>query len=305
MHSTIRGWDQDLFILPFDHRGSFSEKLFGIRGRPPTPQETSQITSYKRVIYRAFQMALSRGLGPAKAGVLVDEQYGSEILLAAKRRGLTTACPAEKSGQAEFDFEYGDQFAAHIQKFEPTFVKALVRWDPQGDRELNQRQSERLRELSDFCRESPSRLMLELLVPHDSPEQLGELLVQSICSLQDSGVEPDLWKLEGLSAPSAALSVLSQAQKGSQRAKVGVILLGKGEPMEKVREWLTTAARIPGMRGFAIGRTLFWEPLLLLKQGVLRADQASEKICESYLSLCELWERSRASEAQRRNRSTA
>ena len=94
------GFTRDLFIMPFDHRGSFQEKLFGIKGTP-TAEQTRDIASYKKIIYDGFKQAVAAGVPREKAGILVDEQFGSEILLECKEEGYMTACPAEKSGQEE------------------------------------------------------------------------------------------------------------------------------------------------------------------------------------------------------------
>ena len=133
------GFDKPLYILPFDHRGSFQKKMFGWDGTL-TPQQTEEIAAAKRVIYDAFKLAVESGVPKDKAGILVDEQFGAAILRDAHRDGYSTSCSAEKSGQDEFDFEYGEDFAAHIEAFEPTFCKVLVRYNPEGDRGLNRRQ---------------------------------------------------------------------------------------------------------------------------------------------------------------------
>src|SRR5712692_4418420 len=103
---TTVGFDKPLYILPFDHRGSFQTKLFGWTGALTTEQ-TAQIAASKQVIYDGFQLALRTGVPEQKAGILVDEQFGGAILHNARTHDYTTACPAEKSGQEEFDFEYG------------------------------------------------------------------------------------------------------------------------------------------------------------------------------------------------------
>src|SRR5260221_8098889 len=207
-----RGYDRPLYILPFDHRGSFQTKLFG--WRPPlSAAQTAEIASAKQIIYDGFQAALGAGVPKEKAGVLVDEQFGAAILHEAAAKGIVTACPAEKSGQDEFDFEYGEDFARHIQAFDPTFCKVLVRYNPEGDRVLNQRQAGRLKRLSDYlAAENRSRFMFELLVPAEKAQldKIGgdkkaydlelrpRLMVEAIRELQDAGVDPDLWKVEGL-----------------------------------------------------------------------------------------------------------
>src|SRR5580704_13953349 len=145
----IRGYEKPLYILPFDHRGSFETGMFGWKGEL-TPEQTAQIAAAKQVIYEGFQEALAKGAPRAKGGILVDEQFGAAILRDASEKGFTFACPAEKSGQEEFDFQYGEDFAAHIEAIHPTFCKVLVRYNPEGDEDLNRIQAERLRRLSDY-----------------------------------------------------------------------------------------------------------------------------------------------------------
>jgi myo-inositol catabolism protein IolC len=284
------GFDKPLYILPFDHRGSFQTKMFGWSG-PLTPDQTAQIAAAKRVIYDAFIAALKTGVPAQKAGILVDEQFGAAILHDARANGYTTACPAEKSGQDEFDFEYGDDFAAHIEAMQPTFCKVLVRYNPEGKRALNIRQSERLKRLSDYLHEkSNSMFMFELLVPAEK-EQLArvegdkraydlglrpELMAEAIERLQDAGVEPDVWKVEGLDRRQDCEKIVAAARR-SGRDKVGCIILGRGENDQKVREWLAIASGVPGFIGFAVGRTSFWDPLVnFLAKKITREDAVND-----------------------------
>src|SRR5271154_6974613 len=144
-----RGYDRALYIQPFDHRGSFETKMFG--WKPPlSAAQTAEIAAAKQVIYDGFKAAVAHGVPKEKAGLLVDEQFGAAILRDASAAGFTTAAPAEKSGQEEFDFEYGEDFARHIEAFKPNFCKVLVRYNPAGDRNLNRLQAARLKRLSDY-----------------------------------------------------------------------------------------------------------------------------------------------------------
>ena len=144
-----RGYDRPLYILPFDHRGSFQKKMFGWKGTLSEAQ-TAEIAAAKQVIYDGFKAAVAGGVPKEKAGILVDEQFGAAILRDAKADGFMTCVPAEKSGQEEFDFEYGEDFAKHIEAFDPTFCKVLVRYNPEGDQALNKGQAARLKRLSDY-----------------------------------------------------------------------------------------------------------------------------------------------------------
>src|SRR3712207_3338519 len=160
------GYDGKLYILAFDHRGSFQKKMFGIEG-DPTPEQTETISDAKHLIFEGMVKAVEAGVDPRATGVLVDEQFGApdNIPGDAKDRGLLLAMPVEKSGQNEFDFEYGDDFGAHIEQFDPDFSKVLVRYNPDDDRELNERQLGRLKRLADWLHENDRLFLFELLVP--------------------------------------------------------------------------------------------------------------------------------------------
>ena len=298
------GFDKQVYILPFDHRGSFQKKMFGWKGEL-SPQQTAEIAAAKRVIYDAFQAAVHAGVPKEKAGILVDEEFGAAILRDAVAEGYTTAYPAEKSGQDEFDFEYGDDFGKHIEAFHPTFCKVLVRYNPEGDQSLNRRQSARLKRLSNYLHsnESRSRFMFELLVPAEKAQLdrlkgakkaydlalRPQLMVQAIQQLQDGEVEPDVWKIEGLDRHEDCEKVLAAARRGG-RNRVGCIILGRGEDDRKVREWLTTAAAVPGFIGFAVGRTCFWDPLVDWRGKKITRDAAVAEIARRYREFVEIFE---------------
>jgi len=298
-----RGWDRPLYIQPFDHRGSFQSGLFG--WKPPlSAAQTAEIAASKRIIYDGFLAALAGGAPRDRSGILVDEQFGAAILRDARAELVVTACPVEKSGQDEFDFEYGEDFARHVEAFDPTFCKVLVRYNPEGDRALNQRQAARLKRLSDYLEGARrSRFMFELLVPAEKAQLDAlegdkkaydlqvrpRLMVQAVRELQAAGVEPDLWKIEGLDRREDCEAVVAAARAGG-RGHVGCIVLGRGENDQKVREWLGIARKVPGFVGFAVGRTVFWEPLVDWKAGKATREQAVARIAARYREFVDLFE---------------
>src|ERR687891_1004331 len=158
------GYEGNLYILAFDHRGSFQKKMLGIQGQP-SPEEAERISDAKSVIFEGFLRALDEGAPKDSAGMLVDEQFGADLARRAKKEGVILAMPVEKSGQDEFDFEYGDDFGKHIEEFDPTFSKVLVRYNPEGDTGMNERQSARLKKLCDWLHEADRKFLFELLVP--------------------------------------------------------------------------------------------------------------------------------------------
>jgi myo-inositol catabolism protein IolC len=298
------GYDKPLYVQPFDHRGSFQTKMFGWKGKL-TEEQTAQIAAAKQVIYDGFKAAVAAGVRKEKAAILVDEQFGAAILRDAAANGYTTACPAEKSGQDEFDFEYGEDFSKHIEAFNPTFCKVLVRYNPEGDSALNRQQSARLKRLSDYLHSESHRLfMFELLVPAEKAqlervngdkkaydlEIRPGLMARAIEQLQDAGVEADVWKIEGLDRREDCEKIVEVAHRKG-RDKVGCIILGRGEDDKKVCEWLATAATVPGFIGFAVGRTVFWEPLVGWRDKKITREAAVAEMARRYRKFVDIFEK--------------
>ena len=298
-----RGYDQPLYVLPFDHRGSFETKMFGWH-EPLAQDQTAQIAAAKQVIYEGFKAAVAAGVPKEKAGILVDEQFGDAILRDASSQGYHTACPAEKSGQDEFDFQYGEDFAAHIETFHPTFCKVLVRYNPGGDAGINREQAARLARLSEYLQKAgKSRFMFELLVPAEKTqldklqgdkkaydhELRPQLMVEAIRELQDAGVEADIWKIEGLDRREDCKKIVEVARRNG-RDHVGCIILGRGENEEQVREWLRIAAGVDGFIGFAVGRTDFWDPLVGWRAGKFTREEAVAQIAGHYREFVGIFE---------------
>ena len=296
------GYPDKLFVMPFDHRGSFMSKMFGIKGRQPTAEETKEIAATKRIVYDGFRQALSQGVPKDKSAILVDEQFGAECVLDALKNGIKAAMPAEKSGQDEFDFEYGEQFGAHIEKFNPTFVKVLVRYNTGDDKELNRRQAARLARLSAYCHSNKRKFMFELLVPalESQLAQLGGdkkkfdtevrpgLMEKAIAELQAEGIEADVWKLEGLERAEDYKAIVAQA-RSQGRQRVGVIVLGRGENAEKVNHWLRVGAKVEGVIGFAVGRTVFWDALVGYREKKHGREEAVAQVAKIYKGLVDLF----------------
>jgi myo-inositol catabolism protein IolC len=300
------GFDRPLYVLPFDHRASFETKMFGYEG-PVNAEQTAKIAEAKDVIYDGFLAAVAAGLPKEKACILVDEQFGASILRDATSRGFATAAPAEASGQDEFEFAYGEDFARHIEEFRPTFAKVLVRYNPQGDPALNRRQEARLKRVSDYLRnESASGFLFEMLVPPEK-EQLERfggdrkaydqhlrpgLMAQAIQQLQNAHIEPDIWKVEGLDRAEDCERIVATARRGG-RDNVGCIVLGRGADDAQVRQWLTTAAGVHGFIGFAIGRTDFWDPLVAWRGKRLTREAAVTQIANRYREFAAVFEAGR------------
>ncbi len=302
------GYDKALYLLPFDHRASYVSDMFHLQP-PLDATQRAQVIDSKQLIYEGFRHALTEGVPFDAAGVLVDEQFGAAILRDARQRGCVTALSVERSGTDEFEFEYGADFASHIEAFDPTFAKVLVRYNPEGDPALNLRQLGRLKQLSGHCRQRQRRFMFELLVP-PAVDQLARaagdkdvfdrqtrplLMQQTLRLLQDAGIEPDVWKVEGLDHHADAERVVQIARRGG-REQVGCIVLGRGADKARVRQWLTVAAGVPGFIGFAVGRTSFWDAVAGYRAQTLKRAEASTQIAGRLREWVDVFEAGRPSD---------
>jgi myo-inositol catabolism protein IolC len=302
------GYDGKLYILAFDHRGSFQKKMFGIEG-DPTPEETDVISDAKKLIYEGMEKAVDQGLDASSAGVLVDEQFGSDIPELAVKKGLSLTMPAEKSGVDEFQFEYGDDFGDHITPYDLLATKVLVRYNPDGDPEMNQRQTQRLKQLADWLHENDRKFLFELLVPAEDDQLASvdgdtdrydaelrpELMRRVIEHFQNEGVEVDIWKIEGVEAREDAQMLSDQARSGEGRENVKSVLLGRGASDEKVEHWLRVAAPVDGFIGFAIGRSIWWDALKGFLDKSMSREEASDQIAEKYLRFVKVYDEASSS----------
>ncbi|WNG58767.1 DUF2090 domain-containing protein [Archangium gephyra] len=292
-----------LFLLAFDHRSSFEHSLLGLSG-PPTDDEAEAIRRMKLLIYTGFLLALRQGGRRDGSGILVDEHYATHVATHVLEDGPLLALSVEKNGQDEFDFEYGQDFGAHVETFDPAFTKVMVRYNPEGDPERNVRQRERLAHLTDWLQQRGRRFLLELRVPPTEAQldALGgeverydaelrpSLLVRAMEELQTGGVEPDVWKLEGLERPEDCENVARQARAGG-RDHVSCVVLDHRTGWKRLERWLHVAGSTPGFIGFSLGQTIWWNPLRALQEGRSTAAEAAQRISENYQRALLTWEK--------------
>lgn len=303
MDAMITGYEKPLYILPFDHRHSYITGVFHWQ-EPLTPGQVAEIVGSKQVIYDGFTAAVVDSAMRDRAGILVDEAFGAAVLRDAAAHGYVTCVSTVKSGQDEFDFEYGDAFARHIEAVNPTFAKVLVRYNPEGDARMNARQAERLRQLSDYLARTRRLFMFELLVPPTDTqlERLGgsraaydrerrpTLMIDTIHALQDAGVEPDVWKIEGLDRQEDCERAVAAARRGG-RTTVGCIVLGRGSDEHAVVRWLTVAAGVEGFIGFAVGRTTWLDAITKWRAHTISREIAVAQIARRFREWVAIFEK--------------
>lgn len=269
--------------------------MLGIDAQKLTPQEIQLVVSAKETIYGAFKKAAEEYMPKGEAAILVDEQFGDKILLDAKRQGFIVLLTIEKSGQKEFTFEYGNEFANHIEKYKPTFAKALISYNPEDEKESKVAQQRNIKILSDYCHSNGYKFLLEVLIPptdfqlqkaHENKklydlEIRPKLTVETIEELQNAGVEPDVWKLEGMDSAKDYEMVVAQAQRNG-RNNVNIVVLGRAQSKADVEKWISIGAGVKGIIGFAVGRTVFLQPLLDLKNAKILKEEAINQIANNF-----------------------
>lgn len=285
--------NNQLLILPFDHRNSFKRDLLGKTDGLNT-KEISQVKNLKQIIFDGFLGVFNRQKLDDNLGILVDEEFGAKILKQARKHRAVVCLSVEKSGEKEFKFEYSNSFGEHIQKFKPDYVKALVRYNPLN-KEINQRQLLRLQKLNSFCQKNNYFLMIELLVPpteydfkkaksleiYDNKFRVKRT-VGAIKEIKRQ-IKVDVWKLEDFD--SAGWKKVIRATGRSAK----IICLGGGESKKAVSESLLVASKFSQVIGFAIGRTIFLQTLKDFQHQKITQEQAVKRITANYGYFVKVW----------------
>lgn len=286
------GYTKPLFVLACDHRTSFAKLMDATW--PMAPAVREHALRLKELVFDALVRAVRSGPGVDGAAFLVDEELGGALADRAHAEGILLAMPIEASGSAEFALEYGAAWTEHVERFRPGLVKVLVRRHPRADAEVRRREDARLRDISDWLEEHGHRFMFELVVPPLPSDLAGStrqrfdaevrpsLVMEVMAGLQDAGVEPDVWKIEGLERAEDCREVAAVARRGG-RDDVRCIVLGRGADLARVDHWLRAAREVDGFSGFAIGRSLWWDDLVRLRAGSATEEQAVEAIAARYL----------------------
>ena len=271
-----------LFILPFDHRSGIAKQLLGIDYPIKKKSDVKRMTELKQMVYEAVLMAQKHVDHPEQIGILVEEEFGASILRDAKKRGVVRAVTVEKTGRALFEMEYGQSFAKHLKKYTPDYAKVLIRYD-HADKKGNAAQNARLKKVSDFCHRHDLRFMLEVLLTGKG-SRLARMK-KMISTLERQGIRPDVWKLEGLEKASDWKHV-ARITKGD------LIILGHGSSKKDVERWVREAAKSGVVKGFAIGRTVFFRPLKEYLNGKRTRTKTIQQMEKKFLDFIHLFETS-------------
>lgn len=274
-----------LYVLAADHRWQI-EEWCDAQGF-----SRQRIGEIKALIVDAFRRARARHAAVAAHGaLLLDEQYSAPLILAARQDGIPVATPAEKA--KTFPLEWASEpFAAVLTG---SIVKVLVRYRPEYAAERVQAERDKLKTLAEWCAVNERPLLIEVLVMREQEDEAAfettgrpAIVVDYIRRAYADGLVPEFWKMEGTTNVDAALAVdAAIAERDTPR----FLVLGKGAGLELVERWLATARHMRTANGFAIGRTVYWDPCTAWISGATTRDEAMERVARNYERLVDAWE---------------
>jgi myo-inositol catabolism protein IolC len=279
-----------LYILAFDHRQVLRDLYPGARD--------AELESAKVAVLESLDAIPHTLAAKESLGFLVDEEYGGHAASLASERGVYLAMPIEASRTPILRLQYPADYQARFERFNPQAVKALVYHNPADAPARKKEQLDLLRTIGSFAQEQGRDYLLEILIT-PTQDQLAaaggdmagfranifpRLLIDSMTEMQEYRIEPDIWKVEGLDTVEDTAAVGAQATADG-REHVRCIVLGSGESQAKVNGWLANAAAVPAFSGFAIGRTVWHQPLGDMLAGRVARNAAIETMARSFAGL--------------------
>ncbi len=268
-----------LFVLAIDHRWQL-EALAAQAGA-----SLERLRPLKRLLADAFiAVAGERD----DCGILVDDQFGSEVLelMAGSRYWTARAIDVPRSRPVEL--LAGDEARAWLHS-SPSgqVVKVISYAHPRDPKELMTRQSACLLRLARACRAERRDLLVELQAPEGRAYQGGDLPAL-IASLYDCGIQPEWWKLPALGDKLVWDDIGTVIEKADPTCR-GVLVLGSTAAYAELTSLFAFLANVPCIRGFAIGRAIFSEPAARWLSGEIADPALVEVVASNYRRAIAAW----------------
>jgi len=272
-----------LKVLAFDHRGQFEKtcKLQGIA--------SSQISEFKNLVFEGFKRVNAENCGESLA-LLVDPQFGGDILQESAYGDYHVGTPIERSGSFPVEWLTEKNLYEYLVQCPSTwFVKVLWNFHPHLETEKKREQLALLQKLQSVCDALERRLMLEMILPEGLSKN-GEMLALAIEEVYAHQLFPYWWKISPTDTQAEWEQVTSTLDRYDPEA--GVIVLGNNAPLAQFEKWFRIVRSTPHACGFAIGRSIFWEPWLEFASGSMEAQAVPARIAERYQQMIDLWRHS-------------
>ncbi len=275
----------EIMALAFDHRSQFRDMA------DAAGADDARIATFKLLIATALQRTIEAAGIEGRAGLLVDDVYGLDVLEQMTGRGVWIGRPVELPGSRPVKFEAGPNISGILRSWPAEHVvKCLVFYHPDDPDELKLAQRRRIGRLYRAAVETGHELLLELLPPSTMPAD-GVADARAMAEFYQDGIFPDWWKLAP--ADKAGWDAIEAVIEQHDRHCRGVLLLGRDVAIETLREGVRVAASRRWCKGFAVGRSIFGDAALAWFAGEMSDDQALKAMTARYRTLVEMWRKAR------------
>ena len=270
-----------LQVLAFDHRTQFEDSC------KQHNQPTSRITEFKSLVFEGFKkVATERPDLPL--ALLVDPQYGADILQDSAYAFYSVGAPIEQAGSYPVEWLCGEELHEHLlSRPSEWFIKVLWHYHTDLPAAEKERQLIQLKRLEEICQLLDRRLMLELILPAHLSQD-GNAMAAAIDEVYEAQITPFWWKIMALDTKMEWQHVTAALDRHDSEA--GIIVLGKNAPLETFPAWFKTLRSTPHTCGFAIGRSIFWKPWESFVSGSMAPDEIPSIIEKNYVAVLEMWE---------------
>ena len=277
---------EELLILAYDHRTQFEESC------RENNLSFDYISRFKEQVYEGFQKVRNSNkktgaTAVERLAILIDPGYGQMILNNFADSAFSIGVPIEKAGSFPMSWLMDDSLYQHLLERPATwFVKVLWRFHLQMNQENKDIQLSQLNKLNSVCAALKRKLMVELIIPEGYLEN-GATLGEAMTEVYEAGIYPFWWKITALDSKEEWQTMTKTLDQYDP--EVGVIILGKNAPIEQFQTWFRVARSTPHTCGFAVGRSIFWEPWEQYVGGKLTIKGIADAVAERYNSVLEIW----------------
>ncbi len=273
----------ELNVLAMDHRSQFEDLIAETGGDP------ARIPHFKTLALRAVEAVAG---GDNRFGVLLDGRFGFDALAQAGDHDYWIGRPIELPKSRPLAFESSADVATELTEWPLNHVvKCLVFYHPDDEPDLRERQERQLLRLFDACRKTRHELLVEVILPREAPCD-AHTVARAIRRLYAIGVRPDWWKLEP-AADAAAWREIEAAVNENDPLCRGVVLLGLSAPEAELLAAFEVAAPFAIVKGFAVGRTIFYDAAREWLSNRIDDDAAVTILADKFTVLVEAWRRLR------------
>jgi 5-dehydro-2-deoxygluconokinase len=281
--TTRRHVYEELTVLAIDHRSQFEELADELAA------DRARIGVFKALALRAIDVVAA---GDDRFGILLDGRYGFDALAQAADRPYWIGRPIEIPRSRPVDFEGSADVATELIEWPANHVvKCLVHYHPDDEPDLRARQERQLLRLFDACRKTRHELLIEVIVPANMDSAVTTVAA-AIRRLYAIGLRPDWWKLEPAADPEAWRHIEAAVTEGDPLCR-GVVLLGLSAPESELVSSFEAAAPFNIVKGFAVGRTIFYEAARDWFAHRISDEEAVAALAGKLSGLVEAWRKAR------------